>query len=176
MVAKLAVPVASSGPVPSSAVPSRNVTTPVGAAVAAPDTFAVNTRFAPATAGFALAPSTMLEDCTINWLIPGEVESAWFVSPEYIAVSVCVPAVSVLVLNTAAPFTTGDEPITDAPSRKLTEPPMLGLLLVTVTVSVTLCPSVCGFLLLCNVVVVAPCSTSTMSLFESAAELFPSPV
>jgi hypothetical protein len=81
-------------------------------------------------------------------------------SPEYLAATLCVPTVSVVVVQAAvrelplpaASATTAQFDIDPAPSMKLMLP--LGVLPVTVAVKVTLAPLAAGFAELTSVVIV----------------------
>jgi hypothetical protein len=97
---KLATPDPTSVFVPNTVLPSRNVTTPVGAPTepAAATTFAVNVTLCPLRAG-----STLEVSIVTVWALAGvvagntvtvtgaEVEPRCVVSPEKTAVSTCVP-------------------------------------------------------------------------------------
>ena len=118
---------AASAPDPICVCPSRNDTFPVG--VPAPDcgvTRAVNVTLAPALICVAEAEREVVvlifagAETVIE--IADDTDAAKFVSPEYVTVTECEPAASVLVLYEAAPATSAGMASCVGPSRTVTVP------------------------------------------------------
>src|SRR5690242_16279614 len=94
------------------------------------------------SAGFAhvILGSALLTTC----VMPAEVLPVKFVSPSYIAVIVCDPALRAEVLRVATPAFRAPVPSELEPSLKVTEPVGVPLFDDTVAVNVTACPYVLG--------------------------------
>src|SRR6266545_3936619 len=128
--------------------PSRKFTVPVGAV---PLTVPVRVTVVAALVGVSEVPIpvvlvTLLTVCESAVLLDG----AFVASPPYVAMMLCVPALSALVVHAAVRLlplpdnATAEQPASDvAPSLKLTDP--VGLAPVTVAVKVTFDPTVDGF-------------------------------
>ena len=135
---------ALSVPVPSVVVPSRNVTEPVGVPTAV--TVAVKVTACPAVEGFSEEATAVVVGWPITVCVSAvEVLPANVVSPEYLAVIECVPAVSVEVVSVAWPALSGLVPIALGPSKNVTLPVGVPERLFTAAVKVTDCPAFEGF-------------------------------
>jgi ribosomal protein S5 len=127
--------------VPITTVSSRYCTLPVAVdGVMATEKVTV----CPTVDGFALAVSVSEEVALITWAIAGDVDPTVVESPPYTAVMECVPCVKADVEKAVGePIVL--VPITAPPSRNCTLPVAVDG--VTVTVKVTVWPSVAGFAL-----------------------------
>ena len=134
-------------PVPSDVLPSMNVTVPViGLALLV--TVAVNVTALPNVKVWHTFVIVVVVHARLTvWLNPGDDVHDWkFVAPLYAAVMLCVPAVRLLVVNTALPLLTRPVPSDVLPSLNVTVP-VIGLaLLLTVAVNVTLRPYTDGLM------------------------------
>lgn len=148
-VLNVACPFAPSVPVPICVVPSRKATLPVGIALAALDTVAVNVTCCPTVA--VAAEDTTPVEVAACWIVSlsavGDMLPVKFVSPEYFPVIEWIPADSDEVMNAACPFTfSAPVPICMLPSKNCTVPVGVPVVeLETVAVNVTDCPKVAGF-------------------------------
>src|SRR5262249_50021930 len=148
----VAWPVASTGTVAASVTaPSVNVTVPVGVPVP-PVTVAVNVTVCPKLDGFGeeLTAVTVPFETTCGLAESLPLLESQPVAPLNVAVMVCLPTASVLVLNKAIPdASTGTFAASvTAPSVNVTVPagtPAPASTAVTVAVKVTNCPNVDGF-------------------------------
>jgi hypothetical protein len=129
--------------------PSRKATLPVGVALTALETVAVNVTCCP-TVTVAAEDATAVEvaACCMVWLTACELLAAKVASPEYFAVIKWVPAARDEELNIACALAFSvPVPIWVVPSRNAAVPvgvplPVFGL---SVAVNVTGCPKVVGF-------------------------------
>jgi hypothetical protein len=102
LVMKTAVPVPSSGWTPKAVAPSENTTEPVGVPDAEATT-AVSETGAPAWAGLGKADNAVLVEWAFTTsAIAADVLGAEFVSPKYVALTLCVPGLRSAVSKTAA--------------------------------------------------------------------------
>ena len=157
------------------AAPSLKFTVPVGAL---PLIVAVKVTVVPKVDGVKELPipvvlGALLTACDSAALL----DVAFTASPLYVAMMLCVPAASVLVVHAAVRLlplpvnaTAEQAAIDPAPSLKLTDP--VGLMPVTVAVKVTFVPYADGFAELVSVVVVAV-PPEVVTLTVSALALAP---
>jgi len=127
VVLKVAVPVASSVPVPKVVVPSLNVTLPVAIAPVDEVTIAVKVTAWPAVDGLG-ADARLVDVVALLMVceIAVEVLVRNWESPAYCAVIEAVPALRVLVLNIALPPESVAIPILVEPRLNVTVSPSGG--------------------------------------------------
>ena len=157
-VAKVATALPCNVPVPSTVVPSRNVTVPVGV-LEVPDVIvALNVTAAPLEAEAAeLTNAAVVAVFAMASVNTAEALPAKVALPEYLAVIECVPTVSADVVKVAtAPLFSVPLPIMVVPSRKFTVPVGVPEVLdVIVAVNVTGTPLAAEAAELINAAVVA---------------------
>src|SRR5438067_4488317 len=148
----VAWPAALTGPVPSVAEPSRNVTVPVGVTSGTgEETVAVKVIAWPNTAGLADAATAVAVPTSPGLTTSdraADVAARKLPSPPYATVIGWLPTARPDVVNDAVPPLSVPVPIVVAPSEKVTAPvgvPAPGAPAVTVAVKVTACPAVAGF-------------------------------
>ena len=142
-VVNVAIALLFKAPLPSEAVPSRNVTIPVGIPEVGEVTVAVNVTGLPLDAEVAeLTNATTVGAVTSGVMVSitaVEVLLAKLALPVYLHVIECVPTASVEVVKEAAPLVFSvPTPRVAAPSRKVTAPvgvPELLVVMVAVNVS-----------------------------------------
>src|ERR1700676_4285798 len=134
-------------PVPSTVVPSLNVTDPVGVPVVNDFTVAVKVTGFPCLEGFSEEVTVLDVAAFVTVSVStAEVLPVKFASPPYTAVIECDPTVSVDVVNAAFPALSATVASVVAPSLKITVPvgvPEVAAF--TVAVNVTAWPNVDGF-------------------------------
>ena len=150
----------SRGFVPRTALPSRNVTTPVGCwgDCSVFTTLAVNVTVCPLVVGFALDASVVaVVACAgwITWFSTVLVDEAEFGVAPYAAVIAWVPTDSVETDSVAAPLEVSVVvPKMFFPSKKRTDPEGTPCAPCTVAVKVTFCPYITELVVLAMLVVV----------------------
>jgi hypothetical protein len=167
-------------PVPSTVVlPNRNVTVPVGVPLPDGVTVAVNVTTCPTIDGFKDEASIVVVAvfATTFCVIAGDVLPFELVSPPYSAVTVWRPMPRVERGKVADPFTNDAVPSTVfAPCLKVTVPVALPPYCpVTVATKLTVWPTVEGFGLEFNVVVVPALPTDCDTAEDTLAPTFPFP-
>ena len=175
----LARPAGSTTPLqPLKDIPSEvNATVPLGAE---PATVAVNVTFAPTSDGFVeLARTVVLATVLLTTCDSAElVELVFEASPPYEATMVWMPAaselvlqVAVLVLEVPAGSATAPQPLNVLPSAVNATVPV-GAEPLTVTVKVTLAPTIDGFEELASVAVLVVVLLTICDRVELAEPLF----
>src|ERR1700693_874840 len=164
-------------PVPSTVVPSLNVTDPVGVPVVNDFTVAVKVTGFPCLEGFSEEVTVLDVAAFVTVSVStAEVLPVKFASPPYTAVIECDPTASVDVVNAALPLLSVPVPSTVVPSLTVTDP--VGVPVVndfTVAVKVTGFPCLEGFSEEVTVLDVAAFVTVSVSTAEVLPVKFASP-